>query len=115
MDAPRGRIRISCVREHRHRLACGEIPQAYGDVHAAGNHLRVALLTLNICKCRSVPSDHMKLRFCAHVPNASRCIPASGDENVECWVQATESVHARNVSVTVPDDLVYFTICEKSY
>ena len=30
----------------------------------------------------------MKLR----VPNASRCIPASGDENVECWVQVTESV-----------------------
>lgn len=63
---------VLVVGEHRHRLARGEILQVYG-VRAPGNHLRATLLTLtlHIRNCRNVLTEHMNLRFCAHVSKAS--------------------------------------------
>ena len=78
------------VREYRHRLACGKIPQAYG-VHV-GRSLDTPL---------PQPSERVQWAhesaLCVHVPNGSRCIPAGANENSECWAQ-TKSVRAGKVS-----------------
>ena len=66
-----GTYALLVVRARRHHLARSEIPQAFDGVHATGNHLLVALLIRHICNCHRVLSEHMSLRFCAHVPNAS--------------------------------------------
>ena len=54
-------------------------------------------------------SEHINLRFCANVSNASLRISAGSNEDVECWVQA-KSIHSGKMSMIVPDELVYFQV-----
>ena len=67
----KGAYALLVVRERRRCLARGEILRACSCVHATSDQLRVALLALHVCNCRSVSSEHMNLHFYAHIPNAS--------------------------------------------
>ena len=101
------------VCEHHHRPARSEIPQAHGSIHATGNRLLVALLTLHVRNCHSMPGEHINLRLCAHSQmQADASQPAAMRmSSVGCRLLGVY-IHAGKVSIMVPDDLVYFTMCE---
>ena len=56
-----------------------------------------------------MPREDVDLGLGTHVPDARRGVATRGDEDIEGRVQG-ERVHAREMSVVVPDDLVHLEV-----
>lgn len=81
------------VRQHTHRLAGREVPEADGAVEARGDDLRVRFLAFDVADGAFVPAQHVDVGARAHVPDSGDAVAAAGDEDVERWVER-KGVHA---------------------
>lgn len=75
------------VGQHAHCLARGEIPHSDGGVQAAGYDLGVGFLTDKVGDGAGVARQDMDIASGAHVPYTSYAVAATGDEDVEGWVE----------------------------
>jgi hypothetical protein len=57
------------MRQGRHRLSCGEVPETDGRVHGAGDDLRVGFLAANRGDGAGVAGEGVDLGFGSHVPD----------------------------------------------
>ena len=74
------------VREHTHRLAGGQIPQADRSIQRSRDDLRIGLLALDVGHGALVARQDMNVAARAHVPHAGDAVPTAGDQKVKVRV-----------------------------